>query len=163
MNNHDIAALIGILVQIGIPILVLAGTWGIGKWIETRHFRSIVEREAANEGIVITNLKRLPEGIAAKDAFLCEGCMVVATDYFKMFMARLKNLIGGRLFTFESLLERGRREAVLRMIDDAKRRGATLVLNVRYETASITRISRGNRQKTGGVEVLVYGTAVVTK
>ena len=55
---------------------------------------------------------------------LVTGECVISGDYFKNFVAGLKNLFGGRLTTFESVIDRGRREAILRMREKA--RGANL-------------------------------------
>ena len=151
--------LIGLLVQIGIAVFLIALGFFVGKVRERRHFRSLLEREEQYGHIVVTNLKRVPAGVSPRGAFLCMGSVVIASDYFKTFGAALKNLIGGRLRTFETLLERGRREAVLRMLAEADHQGATLVLNVRLETSAIARGGRkGNA--VGAVEVLAYGTAV---
>ena len=57
-------------------------------------------------------------------------------------------------------MERARREAVLRMKEDAKARGATSVWNIRLETASI---AKGARQNTASVEVMAYGTALTPR
>ena len=83
---------------------------------------------------------------------------MVSADYFKMFASALRNLVGGRVVVYESVLDRGRREAVLRMKEQAIAWGATQVVNVRLETSTI-----GNR--TGGkglvaIEVTAYGTGV---
>ena len=58
----------------------------------------------------------------------------------------------------ESLVDRARREAILRMKDRARRRGARMVFNVKLETASIY---KGRRRAIGSIEVLAYGTAVI--
>ena len=71
--------------------------------------------------------------------------------------ARLRMLAGGSLTSYESLVDRARREAVLRMKDQARRAGADSVFDVRLETASI---SKGEREAVGSVEVLAYGTAL---
>jgi uncharacterized protein YbjQ (UPF0145 family) len=55
---------------------------------------------------------------------------------------------------------RGRREAVIRMKQAAKARGADAVINVRIETTRMAN-GRGDKQ-TAGIEVLAYGTAVRT-
>jgi uncharacterized protein YbjQ (UPF0145 family) len=86
------------------------------------------------------------------------GSVVVSTDYFKSLCASLRNLVGGRVRSFETLLERGRREALLRLLDQAHAFGAHSVINVRFETMTIARF-QGGRGLTG-VEVLAYGTAL---
>jgi uncharacterized protein YbjQ (UPF0145 family) len=74
----------------------------------------------------------------------------------------LKGLFGGRLNSFESMLDRGRREAILRMKEEARRMGAKAIFNVRLETSTLSSSSNGaGRSKKGlaCVELVAYGTA----
>jgi uncharacterized protein YbjQ (UPF0145 family) len=85
------------------------------------------------------------------------GNVVISVDYFKTVVAGLRNLVGGNINAYESLLDRARREAVLRMQEQAVLRGAEAVINLKFETARIA----GNAGKgIGSVEVLAYGTAL---
>ncbi len=128
----------------------------IGSAMERSHYKSIAQREQAMKDILIFDTK-LAAGEPGSHSHLVQGNVVVSVDYFKRFVAGLRMLIGGRLGTYETLLDRGRREAVLRMKEAAKAAGANHIFNVRFETASI---SKGAEQTLGSVEVLVYGTAV---
>jgi uncharacterized protein YbjQ (UPF0145 family) len=89
---------------------------------------------------------------------LVYGSTVVSVDYFKRFLAALRNLFGGRVTAYETLLDRARREALLRMKAQADALGAAMVFNVKYETMSI---SKGAARTIGSVEVLAYGTALI--
>ena len=146
-----------LILQFAIPLLLIVLGYTAGHIQERRHFRSLVEREAA-PGPTLSNLKTVPEGMTAVSSVLCIGNVVIATDYFKSFGASLKTLVGGRLRTLETLLERGRREALQRMRSDAARMGADLVLNVRLETSVIMCGKRN--QASAAAEVYAYGTAV---
>ena len=68
----------------------------------------------------------------ANEAALFLGSVVVSADYFKMFASALRSLVGGRVIVYESVLDRGRREAILRMKEQAIAWGATQVVNVRF-------------------------------
>ncbi len=139
-----------IILQFGVPLgLILLG-YVTGRIIERRHFRRI-RRMEQQPGPMLTNLRRLPGAAEATGGWLCSGSVVIASDQFKTFGAKLKNLVGGRLRTLESLLDRARREALLRMRTEASGHGADVVMNVRLMTSIITRTS---------VEVVAYGTAV---
>ena len=85
---------------------------------------------------------------------------MIAEDYFKRIAASLKSLVGGRLTAYESLMDRGRREAVLRMKEEARGLGADMVFNVRFETASMND-SAGGRQAMFSAEFIAYGTALI--
>jgi len=76
--------------------------------------------------------------------------------HFSRLISTLKTLFGGKLRAYESLMERARREALLRLKQKADALGADAVYNVRYEFSAI-----GTQpQRMGGVELLAYGTAV---
>jgi uncharacterized protein YbjQ (UPF0145 family) len=96
-----------------------------------------------------------PDSVTPQQAFLVHGTVVVSADYFKTFVAGLRHLIGGRFRSYETLLERARREAVLRLKAEARAKGARLVVCVRFETTSI---SSG---WAPAIEVLAYGTALI--
>jgi len=92
------------------------------------------------------------------DTCLVSGNVVVSVDYFKRFLSKLRNLLGGRMKSYETLLDRGRREAVLRMKEHAIKMKASMIFNPKFETSSIY---KGRNNGVGSVEVLVYGTAFI--
>ena len=146
-----------VIMQILIPLfLVLVGLI-VGKGIEMHHFRRLDEREKNYRDMVMTNLKTIPTQFENAQPFLVMGSAVIATDYFKVFAAGLRTLFGGEMKSYITLMERARREAVLRMLQQAKEQGAKVIWNVRYET---TCTGGQQRKKPGGVEILAYGTAL---
>ena len=94
-------------------------------------------------------------------ALFVSGDAVIATDYFKSFVAGLRNIVGGEVKTFHTLMSRARREAILRMLDEARQAGASEVWNVRHETSNIR--SASGRNKGVSVEVFAFGTAIVRR
>ncbi|MBT7334632.1 MAG: heavy metal-binding domain-containing protein [Gammaproteobacteria bacterium] len=127
-----------------------------GSLNERRHFRSILEREETLRG-VSTFTTRIPPQPYSGASHLATGNVVISIDYFKKISAGLRSLVGGRVNAYESLVERARREAVLRMKADAQRQGLDMIFNVKLETASITKGAKG---QIGAVEVLAYGTGL---
>ncbi len=148
-----------LLINIGLPLLVLMGAYFIGSAIEKKHFREIRAREEKMHGFPVVTFKTLPADWRVGTTELVTGSVVVSLDYFKRVIAGLRGLIGGRVKTFEPLLDRARREAVLRMIEDARARGYDAVVNVRLETSRLAN-ARGRGQGTAGVEMLAFGTAI---
>lgn len=127
-----------------------------GRLVETRHYRSIAMREQEFLPLPAVSLKHaLEPGREVSRAELVIGSVVVSVDYFKRFLAGLRNVFGGRVSAYETLVDRARREAILRMKEEAK--GADIILNMRLETSSI---SKGRKQAVGTVEALAYGTAI---
>jgi len=147
----------GVLIQVGLVALLLALGLAVGTTAEKRHLRSLKRRESELANMLVTDLKSFPGGADARaGALLVTGEAAIATDYLKTFLAGLRKLVGGELRSYESLMLRARREAVLRMLQQARSRGYDAVCNVRLNTANISGVSR---RKPPVVEVLVTGTA----
>lgn len=139
-------------------LIMLALGYGFGRYAEHRHYRSILRREDELRNIPAIATKIIPPGEVYKECSLVSGSVVISVDYFKRFLSGLRNLVGGRVASYETLLDRARREAILRMKQEAQSYGATLVFNVKLETSSI---SKGKGNSIGSVEVLAYGSAMV--
>lgn len=130
-----------------------------GSYAERRHYRSIEQREKELLRLqVMTAEGRFSDG-KTEDSFLVQGSVVISIDYFKRLLAQLRNIFGGRVKSYESLVDRARREAILRMKEEAKAKGGDLIMNLRLETSTIGRTANQKGQ-VGSVEALAYGTAV---
>ena len=153
------SALLQIGLDLGLPIFLIVLAFFTGSWIESRHFADIRRREQDNLGYLVVTFPHVPPGRRVESVCLVTGSVVVSLDYFKRFLAALRNLVGGRVKAYESLLDRARREALLRMQQAAREGGYDAVVNVRLETSRLaSQIGRG--QTTAGVEVLAFGTAL---
>ncbi|MBL4853448.1 MAG: heavy metal-binding domain-containing protein [Robiginitomaculum sp.] len=136
--------------------LVLVGLgFFFGRMNEAKHFRSLNAREDELAHITMSNTKQIPDGMTGS-AFV-HGNVVVSIDYFKRIGAALRGLVGGRMETYTTLLERARREAVLRMKAEAQAGGMTHVANVRLVSASVF---TNAQSQIGSIEVFAYGTAL---
>jgi len=150
---------VSLALNFGLPLLILIGTYLIGSYIEKKHFRKIKKREKALHGFPVTTFAAMPSKWQVAGVELVSGNVVVSLDYFKRVIAGLRSIIGGRVKTYEPLLDRARREAMLRMAESAKKRGYDAVMNVRLETSRLANTS-GKRESVAGVEMLAFGTAV---
>jgi uncharacterized protein YbjQ (UPF0145 family) len=128
-----------------------------GRWIERRHYASIRRRERELADVLVFAVRFPPPRLAAPSTGLVAGSVVIADDYFKALVAGLHTFFGGRVRSYESLVDRARREAVLRMKAEARRRGAGMIVNVKFQTFSIPGRRPGSMR---AVEVLAYGTAL---
>ena len=126
-----------------------------GKWAEKSHYKSIIEREKKFVNLPTTSTKKSLGNLTVVDAELVSGNVVISVDYFKRVLAALRNIFGGSVQSYETLVDRARREAVLRMKESCSE--ANQIINLRIETSSI---SKGGKNKIGSVEVLAYGTAI---
>jgi len=136
-----------------LALLVLGFT--IGTTRERMHLAQLAIDEEELAAILVSDLKRLPPHWRASQGTLVRGEVVIGSDYFKSFIAGLVNLFGGRIRAFETLMERARREAIVRMKRQAYQLGSNAIWCLRMETSTIGRGGPGAAM----AEVHVYGTA----
>ncbi|MFO1457414.1 MAG: heavy metal-binding domain-containing protein [Steroidobacteraceae bacterium] len=151
-----------LLFQLAVFVTLLVIGLVFGRASERRHFRQLQEREAQLRDVLVFAERTPPPDREFREAALVVGSVVIAEDYFKRIAAALRGLVGGRVTVYESLMDRGRREAILRMKEEARRRGATLVFNVRFETSSLSE-DAGGRSPMFSAEFIAYGTALVPR
>jgi len=140
-------------IYIFLTLLVLG--YGFGTFAEKRHFASIRKREEKLKEIPTIMLKRPLHPEEIKEYKLVNGSVVLSIDYFKKFIASLVNIFGGNIGSYETIVDRARREAILRMKEEAG--NASEIINIRIETSSI---SKNAQKSVGAIEVLAYGTAI---
>ncbi len=141
-----------VLLQLVFPVGLFFLGGGAGRIQERRHERSLVRREASLAHVVVMDLDRSTE--PASGGELVVGHVVLGCDYGKQILASVRNLFGGEVRSFRRVLDRARREALLRMQSQADSVGSRLVVNVRVTTAMM-----GSRLLAA--EVICYGTAVL--
>lgn len=134
-----------------------------GTIAEKNHYRSIKKREKKFINIPIVNSgDYIDESKEIENIYFIFGSCVVALDYFKMFFASIKQIFGGRIQSYETLIDRGRREAVLRLKEKAAKKNVDIIINLRIETSSIGQ-NAGKKNGIGSVEVFAYATAISYK
>ena len=140
-------------------LLLLIVGYSTGRYFELAHYSKIRQREKKLNSIPIIVSKWQDSVESDETGHLFDGSVVISSDYFKSFISHLRLLLGGRMREFEPLLDRARREAILRMKEKAVLWGAERIINLRIECSSIH--GRGNSQQyLPIVEVLAYGTAI---
>lgn len=138
-------------------ILICIGYIG-GTIAEMRHYRSIIAREKEFLKLPTVTIDRIiQEDAEIKSVEMVQGSAVISVDYFKRILAALINFFGGEVKSYESLLDRARREATLRMKEKAL--NADIILNTRIETATIGS-SANRRNSIGCIEAIAYGTSI---
>jgi len=141
-------------------LILMALGYGLGTFAEKRHYKSIRKREKELLNLPAVTLKTAhyePHQVAS--ARLVYGSAVISIDYFKMILAGLRNIFGGTVKSYESLVDRARREATLRMKKMAE--NADVIVNMRIETAAVGK--QANKKSVGCLEAMAYGTAITLK
>lgn len=146
--------------------MMLAIGYTCGTFIEKRHYKRIKEREAA-----LLKMPAIPSKLETccsaeeisniASATMVTGSVVLSEDYFKNFLASLKGFFGGHITAYESLVDRARREAVLRMKEQMP--FADMIVNTRIETSTIGGDSLDQKKPTVSIEAISYGTAIMFK
>jgi len=138
-------------------LTLIAIGYVVGTLVEKRHYRSINDREKKLLYLPVITMKTVthPDKKIASAELVC-GSAVISIDYFKRLLASLRNIFGGTVKSYESLIDRARREALIRMKEMAV--DATVIVNVRIETSTIGR--NANKKGVGCLEAIAYGTAV---
>ncbi len=145
-----------LLFQLLVIASLLALGWLVGGVSERRHLRSLAERERDYADILVTNLKTFPKRVHSQQPpRLLVTEVVIASDYLKAFLGTVRQFFGGELRSYRSLMERGRREAILRLIEQARVEGYNALANLRIEAADLG----GNTQRRGMPMVSVIAAA----
>ena len=95
--------------------VILLGAWISGGVLERRHLRNLLLLESGSQGVLAVTVEDLPPDWQVESSELVMGNVVISQDYFKRVAASLKGIVGGNIRVFEPLLERARREALVRM------------------------------------------------
>ncbi|MGP4119751.1 YbjQ family protein [Psychrobacter aquimaris] len=152
MNN----SLTQMLINYAPFILLFAAGWFFGSRHERQHLAqlSIAEQELSH---IMVSSERfyVPKLAANTEGELVLGSVVIAQDYFKMIIARVLSIFGKNLTTYETLLDRARREAIVRMRTEAQAKGYNYIYGLRLEVSNINQLG-------SMVEAIAYGTAVIS-
>lgn len=129
-----------------------------GTIAERKHYKSIKKREIELLKLPAVNIgtKALLPNKRVQCSYVAIGCAVIGSDGFKDFLSSFRRLFGGKLISYESLLDRARREAILRMKESAI--DADIILNTKFETSMTEESSKKN--EPAKVAILAYGTAI---
>jgi uncharacterized protein YbjQ (UPF0145 family) len=141
-----------------VPVMLL-GAWISGGILERRHLKNLLLLESGSKGVLALTIEDIPPDWQVESCELVMGNVVISQDYYKRFAGSLKGVFGGNIRVFEPLLERARREALIRMKGMAHARGYNTIINVRIETSRLASARRDGKG-TAGVEILAFGTAI---
>ncbi len=89
--------------------------------------------------------------LIAENLGVVVGNVVQSKHIGRDLMAGLKGIIGGEIAGYTEMLADARDVAIARMVEEAKKRNADAIVNIRFTTSAIM---------TNASEILAYGTAV---
>lgn len=101
--------------------------------------------------VATVTTETIPDHEVVEVLGIARGNTVKARNVGRDITQGIRNIAGGELKAYSTLLAQARDEAISRMEADAVKKGGDAVVNVRMETSEITK---------GASEVIAYGTAV---
>ena len=147
-----------------ISIILLIIGYVVGTIFEKNHLRSIKEREAFFFKLPAVTMKLksfVPEPYYDQiaSARMVVGSVVITPDYFRYFLSGIFDVLGGKVKSYESIVDRARREAILRMKESAPM--ADIIVNTRLQMDTM-QPSIPN-MPIRPLAVYAYGTAIRLK
>ncbi len=122
------------------------------RWIKHRHVQQLQNAEQRLARISLSSAS-----INCQQTLGLVGTeLVISLDAFTAFSLWLRTLLGGNSAGANELLQRGRREAVIRLKREAVALGAKGVMNLRFEQLTF---SSGERRNQNRFSIQAYGTA----
>jgi len=101
--------------------------------------------------MIVTTTDEVPGRTVSETIGLVRGSSVRSAHIGRDVMAKLKNLVGGEVTEYTKLLAESREQALDRMVEEARARGANAIVCVRFMSSDIG---------DDAAEMLAYGTAV---
>lgn len=139
-----------LILKILIFVALFGIGWGFGRYAERKHLESLTQKEKQLAHIRIDNNRFQTSTFSGQ---MISSNVVISHDYFKYVIANIQNFFGGRLTSYESIVERARREAIVRLKEEALKMGSTEIQGLRLATTELG-------MQGGMVEVFAYGTAI---
>lgn len=154
--------LFGLALAVGSVAFLLGLGLFVGGAVERAHFKRLAEREEEIADVLVTQLASYPDidpRGRPPEAFFAE--VVVASDYLKNFLAGFRRFFGGEILSYQRLMDRARREAILRLVEQARAAGFDALCNVRVETADVggNNANYNKKQKAMMAPILASATA----
>lgn len=102
--------------------------------------------------MIITTSDHVEGKTIAKTVGLVKGNTIRARHVGRDIKAGLKSIVGGEITDYTEMMSEAREQAIQRMVEDAKAKGANAVVSMRLATSMIMQ---------NASEMLAYGTGVV--
>ena len=155
----------------GIIFAVIGCGCTVGPWLlsliatmiyQPRKRKVLLERESATSfvsGDALTTLSKPMGNREVREFRMMMANVVMSPSWVQMWIGGIISLFGGEINVFTKVVDWARREAKQRIREQVSEAGFDEVINVRLETSMLTKTG-GGKDRTAGVEILAYGTAI---
>jgi len=101
--------------------------------------------------MILTTTQEVSGRGVDKNLGVVTGSTIRAKHLGKDIVAGLRNIVGGEIKEYTEMMIDARKQAIQRMEESAKSKGADAVIGMRFTTSMVT---------SNAAEILAYGTAV---
>tara|TARA_Y100000768_G_scaffold260696_1_gene198554 strand:+ start:710 stop:1207 length:498 start_codon:yes stop_codon:yes gene_type:complete len=148
-----------ILISLLFPFL----SWAIGRWYQDRLMNALLVKEKQQGNMLQSDqhlsTQSLMTTMTAESSTLLHVSICVGPSMGQIFFMWCKGVFGGRLHSYDVVLDYGRREALLRLNQQAKDLGCSSMVNIRIETSTVS-FAKNDRSNTSSVEFLAFATGI---
>jgi uncharacterized protein YbjQ (UPF0145 family) len=148
-----------ILLSLLFPFL----SWAIGRWYQDRLMSALLLNEKQQGNMLQSDqhlsTQSLMTTMAAESSTLLHVSICVGPSMGQIFFMWFKSIFGGRLHSYDVVLDYGRREALLRLNRQSKNMGCSSVVNIRIETSTVS-FAKNDKSNTSSVEFLAFATGI---
>ena len=99
----------------------------------------------------ISTTEQVAGHVVIENLGLARGTVVRARNLFRDIRALFRTIVGGEVREYTALIAQSREQAIDRMKDEARSKGANAIIGFRFATCEVSR---------SAAEVVAYGTAV---
>ena len=144
-----------------LPLFIYLGSWLFGNLHQNKLLLKLDAEEKSLEGRAnpVTNLSKPSQTRQIESSSLVMESISVGPSWWQIMIGGIKNLFGGKIHSYDKMLTYGRRVIIHRLRVQAIQSGFDEVINLRVETAMISKKSKGD-DKTAAYEFTAYGTAI---
>ena len=156
---------------VGLMFAAIGCTCAVGPWLlsliatmiyQPRKRKVLLERESATSfvsGDALSTLSKPLGDREIREFRMMMSSVVMSPSWVQMWIGQIISLFGGEINVFTKVVDWARREAKQRLREQVSEAGFDEVINVRLETSMLTKTA-GGKDRTSGVEILAYGTAI---
>lgn len=137
------------MIEVLVPLVVFILIAVEARNREKQHYQDIRQREVLTMDLPVFSEKLSLQSQYIKGTKFVMSSITMSDDLFKYIWASMKTTFGGRIEPYELIVDRARREAILRLKESCI--DADAIVNIQFCHSSIKRRL---------VEMVVYGTAI---
>ena len=157
-------------IGLGLLITIIVLTLTFGPWVlsmvatfihQPKEKKMLLQREiqSSAKGDVLTTLSKPLGNGEIRQTKMLMASVVMSPSWVQMWIGSILTIFGGEINVFTEIVDWARREAKQRLREQVAEAGYDEVINLRIETAMMTKTS-GGKDRTSGIEILAYGTAI---